>query len=134
MTPPESEMGPRHTEFINLEPLSDSSQRRQRKERDSLLEERFAAYGDDLWKLRTDMERLSENLMNSNGTPERAIQDSLYELEQRDPEIVYKVELEYVMQAEQDGRLEDAERHRETAMAARSCLPQFNLEGLWVGK
>jgi hypothetical protein len=80
------------------------------------------------------MERLSGELLNSKGTPERAIRDSLYELEQKDPEIVYKVELDYMTEAEQDGRLEDAERHRETAMAARSCLPQFNLEGLWVGK
>jgi len=137
MTPPESEKDARHVEFLNLEPLADSHQRRERKARDSLLEERFASYGDDLWDLRTDMEKLSEDLVNAmhDGVPEHSrIRDTLHELEQRDPEIVYKIELEYMMQAEQDGRDADAEMHREAAMAARSCLPQFNLEGLWVGK
>ena len=56
------------------------------------------------------------------------------ELEKRDPELVYRVELEEMKQAEKDGRMEDVEKHREAAAAARSCLPQFNLEGLWVGK
>lgn len=34
----------------------------------------------------------------------------------------------------EQGRLEDVKAARKLAEEARSCLPQFNLEGLWVGK
>ena len=59
MNPPESEKMNRHVEFLNLEPLADTETRKERKERDLALEQRFAAYGDELWNLRTDMEKLS---------------------------------------------------------------------------
>lgn len=139
MTPPESEETNRHVEFLNLEPLADTDTRKERKERDLQLQKRFASYGDDLWDLRTDMEKLSEELQDTmrkgaSLNTHDEIRNVLYELEQRDPELVYKVELEHLKQAQQDGRTEDAQEHQEAAMAARSCLPQFNLEGLWVGK
>lgn len=135
--PPEGEKHRRHLEFLNLEPLPDTDQRRERKERDQKLQERFASYGDDLWDLRTEVEKLSSELiesMSQGSTPESDIRDTLYKLEQRDPELVYKTKLEDMLQAEQEGRVEEALKHREAAMAARSMLPQFNLEGLWVGK
>jgi len=137
MTPPEGEKTARHVEFLNLEPLTDTEMRKERKQRDMLLEQQFASHGDDLWDLRTDMEKLSSELIDSmtkGSNPDVSLRDSLYKLEKRDPEIVYKIEMEDMMEAERDGRMEDAEKHGQAAMAARSCLPQFNLEGLWVGK
>jgi hypothetical protein len=44
------------------------------------------------------------------------------------------LELADLKDAVSAGREEDAKIHAERAQAARSCLPQFNLEGLWVGK
>ena len=137
MTPPEGETNRRHVEFLNLEPLADTDLRKERKERDSRIEQQFVPYGDDLWELRTTIGRLSDKLVDAikDGTaPEISIRDYLLELERRDPELVYKMELAKMMDAEADGRLERAQKHKEAAMAARSCLPQFNLEGLWVGK
>jgi hypothetical protein len=55
-------------------------------------------------------------------------------VEQTDPELVYMLELADLKDALQEGRTEDAAKHERQATAARSCLPQFNLDGLWVGK
>jgi hypothetical protein len=126
----------RMAEFLNLEPIIDTELRRERKERDSRTKAQFASYGDELWDHRAAIERLTAELMNAmgNGDKEDFIRGELRRLEQRDPGIVYKVELEAMIEAEEEGRMEDAQKHKEAAMAARSCLPQFNLEGLWVGK
>lgn len=126
----------RMAEFLNLEPIIDTELRRERKERDSRTQDQFASYGDELWDHRAAIERLTAKLMNAmgNGDTEDFIRDELRRLEQRDPGIVYKVKLEAMIEAEEEGRMEDAQKHKEAAMAARSCLPQFNLEGLWVGK
>lgn len=126
----------RMAEFLNLEPLTDTELRRERKERDSRTQAQFASYGDELWDHRAAIDRLTADLMDAmdSGDKEDFIRDELRRLEQRDPGIVYKVELEAVIEAEEEGRMEDAQKHKEAAMAARSCLPLFNLEGLWVGK
>ena len=126
----------RMAEFLNLEPIKDTEQRRARKERDSRTKAQFASYGDELWDNRAAIERLTVELMDAkgNGDQQDFIRDELRRLEQRDPAIVYKVESGAMIEAEEEGRRVDAQKHKEAAMAARSCLPQFNLEGLWVGK
>jgi hypothetical protein len=58
----------------------------------------------------------------------------LREAESQDPELIYRLELEALQNAQREGRTKDAELHIQKAVAARSCLPLFNLEGLWVGK
>lgn len=50
------------------------------------------------------------------------------------PELVYELELAALSEAESKGKVSKAQAHREEATAARSVLPHFNLEGLWVGK
>ena len=50
------------------------------------------------------------------------------------PELVYELELAALSEAESKGKASKAQAHREEASAARSVLPHFNLEGLWVGK
>lgn len=51
-----------------------------------------------------------------------------------DPEYMYKVSLERMAAAERLGLTDEAEVHRKQAMFAKQAIPQFNLEGLWVGK
>lgn len=63
-------------------------------------------------------------------TLERAIMKT----QQVDAEFVYTVSLERIELAEQDGDVFNAQRYHKLAMEARAALPQFNLEGLWVGK
>ena len=62
------------------------------------------------------------------------LRKELRELESRDPELIYKMEMEKLLEAKRDRRMADAELHSSKAIAARDCLPQLNLEGLWVGK
>jgi hypothetical protein len=129
----------RHSEYLNLEPLSESDVRRARMERDLVNRKKFAKYGNDLWNLRKTMTKLSIKLMdainnNSMKGEESHIRAKLLVAESRDPELIYKLELEAMRKAQRDGKTKDAELHRKKAVAARSCLPQFNLEGLWVGK
>jgi hypothetical protein len=50
------------------------------------------------------------------------------------PLFVYVANLERMKRAEADGCTEEAEQYRQGAMEARNALPQFNLNGLWVGK
>lgn len=112
--------------------------RRERLERESGTEGRFARHGDELWALRADMGRLSKELVDAltagDRDRERSVRAQLLRAEKRDAELVYKLEMEALEKAEADGRMDDAIQHREEALLARSCVPHLNLEGLWVGK
>lgn len=59
---------------------------------------------------------------------------AIMKTQQVDAEFVYTVSLERQELAEQEGDLLEASRLYQEAMEARAALPQFNLEGLWVGK
>lgn len=128
----------RMTEFRNLEPLPESEIRRSRINQDKILRRRFARHGDDLWTLRKVTSELSKKLVKAinddSREKEQSIREQLRMLEEQDPELVYKMELQRMKRARHDGRDEDAEQHGRKAMAARSQLPQYNLDGLWVGK
>lgn len=52
----------------------------------------------------------------------------------KDPEHVYRVTTGAAEVAERMGREEEGKRYREESERAKRMLPQFNLEGLWVGK
>lgn len=125
-------------EFMNLEPLEETELRRQRIEQDNENKEKFVPFGDELWDLRTQLNNLSARLMSAitEGEPdvEEMTRERLREIEKLDPELVYMIELAELDQAAGEGRHEDAKKHQSKALAARSCLPQFNLEGLWIGK
>lgn len=62
------------------------------------------------------------------------LEQAIMKTQQVDAEFVYTVSLERQELAEREGNLLEASRFHETAMEARAALPQFNLEGLWVGK
>ncbi|KAL3897849.1 MAG: hypothetical protein SGARI_006820 [Bacillariaceae sp.] len=62
------------------------------------------------------------------------LEQAIMKTQQVDAEFVYTVSLQRQELAEQEGNLLEAARHFEHAMEARAALPQFNLEGLWVGK
>jgi hypothetical protein len=128
----------RKTEFTDLGSLETSMERQRRIQQEERNEQRFVKYGDDLWALRKLMNKLSHKLLQAINTglrdKEGEIREQLRQIEQQDPECVYKMELEQLKVAKMEGRDADARKHSRNAYAARSCLPQFNLEGLWVGK
>jgi Cyclin D1 binding domain len=184
---PDDQPRRRITEFMDLEPLEEPEQRRRRLEEDNKVRSQFVAFGDDLWDLRQDMDKLANELIeaitneqeaeNSNNNnnnmhtsnneyilqkdgfvarsssssssnkknkksssskEEHLARERLRQVERRDPELVYAMELHAAQMAErQEGRSShDAivAQHLNKAAEARRCLPQFNLEGLWVGK
>jgi hypothetical protein len=135
----------RKAEFMNLEPVQETDIRRQRRLQDAANRQQFVPFGDQLWDLRAKLDTLSHRLVDAiqdnhhdnhddNNNKEHEIRQKLRRVEQQDPELVYMLELMELDQAAQEGRTEDAAQHRAKALAARSCLPHFQLEGLWVGK
>ncbi|MGK3734407.1 MAG: hypothetical protein ACI8RD_000888 [Bacillariaceae sp.] len=128
----------RQIEFTDLGSIKQSSERRQRIEQEQVNRQRFMKYGDDLWRLRQFMDKLSVGLLQAINYGEREkeeeIRHELRQIEKQDPDLVYKVELEQLRTAMMEGRESDARYHSMLASAARSCLPQYNLDGLWVGK
>jgi len=130
----------RKLEFKDLEPLEETEARRQRLERDLENQSKFEKFGDGLWDLRSQMDALSHKLITAielgEGHIEEKTREALRGYESRDPELVYALAVAELDQAERKGLLsqEDMEDLKAKTAAARSCLPQFNLEGLWVGK
>jgi hypothetical protein len=127
-------------EFLNLEPLPESEARRERLDREKQNEYQYAKYGNDLWDLRATIQDLSVQLVEAIDTDgketmiEQEIRKNLRQAERRDPELVYRMELEAMQEAARENRDEDVIYHKDRALNARSCLDHFNLEGLWVGK
>jgi len=128
----------RNIEFSDLGSLKQSPERKRRIQQEQEDKQRFVSYGDDLWNMRTFMGRLSRKLLKSinrgDHETEKEIRNELRQIEHQDPDLVYKVELEKMQNARSEGRELDARRHSMIASAARSNLPQYNLDGLWVGK
>jgi len=133
-----SDVNARHIEFADLGSLEQSLERKQRIQQEQEDKQRFVSYGDDLWNMREFMGKLSRKLLKSinhgDREKEEEIRKELRQIEHQDPDLVYKVELEKLHKASSEGRENDARRHSMVASAARSVLPQFNLDGLWVGK
>jgi len=131
---------PRESEFSSLEPQREgnNSVRKNRQEREKFDQRRFAGYGNDLWGLRSTIDDLTRKLVDSMATGRAGdvedVKDELRKAERRDPFLVYGMELEATEKALEEGRIKEASLHRQEAMRARSCLPQFNFDGLWIGK
>ena len=90
----------------------------------------------ELQEARRSADLYSENDDNKQYYLQR-IQDlekAIMKTQQVDAEFVYTVSLERKELAERSGNMFEAQHYHERAMEARSALPQFNLEGLWVGK
>ena len=129
---------PRNSEFFELEQLSESTSRRERLAKERLGKERFVKYGNEMWDLNDRIEHLSQELIDTlsegGGDQSRAIREKLREEEQRDPNIVYGLELEAMERALGEEDLESAQVHRQLALDAREHLAQYNYQGLWIGK
>lgn len=63
-----------------------------------------------------------------------AIKSMLRRAQSKDPEHVYKITSGAARSADLLGRHEASLKYREESVKARRMLPQFNLDGLWVGK
>ena len=128
----------RMLEFKDLEPLEETETRRRRLERESESLAQFEKFGDRLWDLRSEMEKLSHELLSAIQKGEEHIEEKTREIlldyESRDPELVYALAVGELEQATKAGRVKDVEHLKAKTEAARACLPQFNLQGLWVGR
>jgi len=124
-------------------PLNDTevpAARRLRWEREALVRRSFAQ-GDDLFELRAQVARLRRELVDARTAPAgaderrvRQLEDELLQLNGRDAEFVHAVSSELVERAQSAGHDELAKKHRTRVEEARSCIPQLNMHGLWVGK
>lgn len=95
--------------------------------------------GDDLQSLRREVLSLNEErqkLLISNSDPHRVaeLEQAIWQAQQVDAEYVYYIAQVRAEKAEAAGYSEKAQRHRKEATRARSELPHFNLDGLWVGR
>ena len=110
-------------------------QRRIEAEEDAMS--RFA-HGDDLTQLRKDVESMRLDLLDARSVGDvsrmNELKVQITRAGAKDAEFIYELATQRMKLAEREGLEEEAERYRDEAMAARSVLPQFNLEGLWVGK
>jgi hypothetical protein len=129
---------PRRAEFeiSDDKPTPGSSLRKMRMEQERKNKDTFTAYGNDLWDLRSQLDDLSKQLMEvaASGGDTKSIREEMHRLEQKDANAVYALELDRMDRAADEGRLADAQDHRDKAMNARSHCVQFNFEGLWIGK
>lgn len=104
---------------------------------------RFAV-GEDLKRLRSDLESLKENLCWAEAMEDEARIEDLTKAirngENRDPDVVYRRALRGVIDAKASFKLSEEEKQRRVskwqkeAGAARRHLARFQMEGLWVGR
>ena len=95
---------------------------------------------DDYWDLRDEIIRLEGDARTAfdagvSDAGVRAIRGMLDDARSRDPEYVYAMSSEMARAAERMGGGDaQSEGYAGEGRRARRMLPQFNLEGLWVGK
>jgi hypothetical protein len=94
--------------------------------------------GDDLHKLRQQTLELRSELHYArainNEQRIRQLSRQILDAQRQDAEFMYQVALERLQTASLAGLHEVADEYRVEAELARSALPQFQLEGLWIGK
>jgi hypothetical protein len=94
--------------------------------------------GDELHKLRHEVMAMRLELQEARCSGSkplvRALEKAIMNAQQVDAEFVYIVSLERQELAEKKELFQEAENYNKKAMEARSALPHFNLDGLWVGK
>lgn len=114
-----------------------SEARRRRLKEEEERETRFVV-GDELQQLRKQIFGLRQDLLEArkHGKKSRVheLERTILKAQQLDAEFIYHVALERMEAATNAGLLMEAEKYRKEAQNARKALPQFNLDGLWVGK
>jgi len=95
-------------------------------------------FGDDLVALRKRLDKLRFDLNEARELgDDTTISELQIELEKEvnmDPQLVYEAYMQKASMAEDSDMTEKLKKYRSQALEARSFLPQYNLEGLWVGK
>lgn len=115
----------------------------ERKARQEEISKRFEK-GDALKRLRSDLDSLRENLQWAEATDDTTriadLSNAIRNGEERDPEVIYAKSLRLIAETKaaldisNDDKQVLIERFQDRAQAARSHLPRFQLEGLWIGK
>jgi hypothetical protein len=94
--------------------------------------------GDELHRLRHEVLAMRLELQEARRSASkegvRELERAIMSAQQVDAEFVYTVSLERMDIAQEKGMFQEAETYKQQAIEARNALPQFNLEGLWVGK
>jgi hypothetical protein len=131
---------PRSSEFHGLEPILPSFLRRSRLEVEQRTKATYISSGTDpYWQLQDEILQLEKDLQSAidvgvSDAAIQAIKSMLRRAQSKDPEHVYKITSGAAKSADMLGRQEASVKYREESSRARKMLPQFNLEGLWVGK
>jgi Cyclin D1 binding domain len=94
--------------------------------------------GDELQQLRQRVYSMRQSLQEARESGRtlsvQTLSRSILAAQQLDGEFMYQVSLERMEAAAQAGLVDEAQGYRRAATEARASLPQFQLEGLWVGK
>jgi hypothetical protein len=94
--------------------------------------------GDELQHLRQRVYSMRQSLQEARESGRtlsvQTLSRSILAAQQLDGEFMYQVSLERMEAAAQAGLVDEAQGYRQAAAQARASLPQFQLEGLWVGK
>lgn len=128
---------PRQLEFDLSDLPQPTEIRKQRFLREEENREKFAHYGNELWKLRNKLKDLSKKHIDGiaiGADYVNELRQEIREIEQKDANVVYGLELDAMDKALEEEREDDAREHRKKAKNAREQLIHFNYEGLWVGK
>jgi Cyclin D1 binding domain len=126
----------RDSEFLHLEPPAlPSTRRQQRLQRDAERQQQFESYGDALWELRAQRDRLLQQLQHQATLPSvrEHLRQQIRQLERRDPEHVYRHAVEQV-ETLQRRREPVPESLTQLLRSARSAIHHFQFDGLWIGK
>ncbi|KAL7469267.1 hypothetical protein ACHAXS_009527 [Conticribra weissflogii] len=135
-----SKNDPRSSEFAPLSPLPPTATRLTRLESESRSSSIYVPSGtDSYWDLLDEISQLEADLSAGreagiSSEAEYAVKALLRRKQAKDPEYVYRITSGAARAAERLGKEEEARKYREESGRARRFLPQFNLEGLWVGK
>ena len=93
---------------------------------------------DELHRLRQEVLGMRQSLNEARtvGDTKRVkkLTRAILAAQQRDAEFMYQVALERAEASTRAGMSAEAETYRFEAESARAALPQFQLEGLWVGR
>ena len=102
------------------------------------------ATGEELKRLRHDLDVLRDNLQWAEAMDDHGrtldLAKAIRNGERRDPDIAYAKSLQAIAETKASTELSEndkqviLQRLQERAQAARSLLPRFQLDGLWVGK
>jgi hypothetical protein len=96
--------------------------------------------GDDLHQLRQQVLDLQQELHQARNSRTQdtiaveKLERAILSAQQVDAEFIYTVATDRMQAAAAAACFDEADKYRRQAAEAREALPQFNLEGLWVGK